>query len=81
MQLKLAGNELDSKTKKIDELKIDEMLKKDDSVMLYFDRDNSHKDLLNLQDYFTEKGNSFYMKEVKYGLSENEYVYGVHILL
>ena len=80
MELKLARTELDAKPKKIDLAKIEKMLEKEDSVILYFDRENSHKDLLELQDKIEEMGKSFYMKEVKYGLADNEYMYQVHII-
>ncbi len=80
MELKLARTELDAKPKKIDLKKIEHMLEKEDSVIIYFDRENSHKDLLELQDHFEEAGKSFYMKEVKYGLADNEYIYQVHII-
>ena len=80
MELKLARTELNAKPKKIDIAKIEKMLEKEDSVILYFDRENSHKDLLELQDKIEEMGKSFYMKEVKYGLADNEYMYQVHII-
>lgn len=80
MELLIARTEINAKPKKIDVNKIDEMLEKEESVILYFDRDNSHKDLLELQDRFEEQGKSFYMREVRYGLSDNEYMYEVHIL-
>jgi len=60
--------------------KIEATLEKEESVIFYFDRENSHKDLLELQDYFEAKGKSFYMSEVKYGLSDSEYMYQVHII-
>jgi tRNA(Ser,Leu) C12 N-acetylase TAN1 len=56
MELKLARTELDTKPKKIELKKIESMLEKEESVILYFDRDNSHKDLLELQDHFEEAG-------------------------
>lgn len=80
MELKLARNEHDAKPKKIDLKKIEEMVEKTNSLILYFDRENSHKDLLSLQDHFEGAGKSFYMREVRYGLSANEYMYEVHIL-
>jgi hypothetical protein len=80
MELKIARTEHDSKPKKIDVKKIEDMVAKEGSVILYFDRDNSHKDLLSLQDHFEGEGNSFYMREVRFGLAENEYMYEVHIL-
>ena len=80
MELKVARTEHSNKPKKIDVEKIKDMVEKEGSVILYFDRDNSHKDLLELQDLFEGEGKSFYMREVRYGLSENEYMYEVHIL-
>jgi len=80
MELKLAREEIKAKPKKIDLKKIEARVAKEDSVIIYFDKENSHKDLLNLQDHFESEGKSFYMHEVKYGLSEDEYMYEVHIL-
>ena len=80
MELKLARTDITSKPKKIDLSKIEQLAQKEDSVIIYFDRENSHKDLLELQDHFEEMGKSFYMKEVKYGLADNEYMYQVHII-
>ncbi len=80
MELKTVRVEPDAKPKKTEVKKINELLEKNESVILYFDRDNSHKDLLELQDYYEAEGKSFYMREIKYGLSENEYMYEVHIL-
>jgi len=80
MELKTVRVEPDAKPKKTDIKKINELLEKNESIILYFDRDNSHKDLLELQDYYEGEGKSFYMREVKYGLSDSEYMYEVHIL-
>ena len=80
MDLKFARTDIDSKPKKADLAKIEASVEKEESVIFYFDRDNSHKDLLELQDHFEAKGQSFYMSEVKFGLSDNEYMYQVHIV-
>lgn len=80
MDLKFARVELNAKPKKAELSKIESALEKKENLILYFDRDNSHKDLLGLQDYFEAKGKSFYMSEVKYGLANNEYMYQVHII-
>jgi hypothetical protein len=80
MELKFARNDVGSKPKKAELSKIESALEKENSMIFYFDRDNSHKDLLELQDYFEAKGKSFYMSEVKYGLADNEYMYQVHII-
>jgi len=80
MDLKIARTDIEAKAKKVDLAKIEAAVEKEDSVIFYFDKDNSHKDLLALQDHFEEKGKSFYMSEVKYGLSDNDYMYQVHIM-
>ena len=80
MELKVARAEEGAKIKKLDVAKIEEMVAKEGSAILYFDRENSHKDLLALQDHFEAQGISFYMREVRYGLADNEYMYEVHIL-
>ncbi len=80
MELKTARAEHNAKPKKLDVKKIEDMVAKEGSTIIYFDRENSHKDLLALQDHFEEQGKSFYMREVRYGLADNEYMYEVHIL-
>jgi len=80
MDLKFARTDVASKPKKVDVAKMEASVEKDESVIFYFDKDNSHKDLLSLQDHFEAQGKSFYMSEVKYGLSDGEYMYQVHII-
>jgi len=80
MDLKIARSHTDKKPKKIEVDKIDSMVEKEGSVILYFDRENSHKDLLALQEHFENEGKSVYMREVRFGLADNEYMYEVHIL-
>ncbi len=80
MELKVARTEHNAKPKKIKLEKIDEIVAKEKSAIMYFDAENSHKDLLFLQEHFEEMGKSFYMREVKYGLSDDEYMYEVHVL-
>ncbi|MFT7861023.1 MAG: HP0268 family nuclease [Sulfurimonas sp.] len=80
MDLKLVRAELDAKPKKIDLSKIESRVEKEGSVIIYFDRENSHKDLLELQDHFEAQGKSFYMTEVKHALGDNDYMYQVHII-
>ena len=80
MDLKFARTEINVKPKKAELSKIEAMSEKEDSVIIYFDRENSHKDFLELQDHFEAKGKSFYMSEVKFGLSDNDYMYQVHIM-
>ncbi len=80
MELKLARQTLNAKPKTITLEKIEEMVKKEGDKIIYFDRENSHKDLMDMVDYFEEKGFSVYFREVKYGLDENDYIYEVHFL-
>ncbi|MDD2448143.1 MAG: HP0268 family nuclease [Sulfurimonas sp.] len=80
MDLKFARTDIETKPKKVDLEKLEASVEKEGSMIFYFDKDNSHKDLLELQDHFEQKGKSFYMSEVKYGLSDSEYMYQVHII-
>jgi len=79
MKLKLARTTLKAKAKLTDLKKIEDELEK--KSIFYFDKENSHKDLKSMIEHFEEKEYSVYMREVKYGLDENEYIYEVHIIV
>ena len=78
MKLKLARATVSAKPKIIELLKIEEELEK--KSIFYFDKDNSHKELKALIEYFEAKEYAVYMREVKFGLNEDEYIYEVHIV-
>lgn len=78
MKMKLARTTLKAKPKTVDIKKLEEELSK--KSIFYFDKDNSHKDMIELIEYFEAKEYSVYMREVKYGLDDNEYIYEVHIV-
>lgn len=78
MKLKLARASVESKPKVIEIDKIEEDL--DKKSIFYFDKDNSHKELKALISYFEEKEFSVYMREIKFGLDDDEYLYEVHIV-
>ena len=80
MELLFARNELNEKPKKVQLDKIREDLKKDGQKIFYFDRDNSHKDMMALVDALEKDGCNVYFREVKYGLADDEYMYEVHAL-
>jgi len=81
MELILAKKSLDEKeNKKITLEEILEELEKNKQKIFYFDQANSHKDLLALVELLEEKGYSVYLREVRYGLDENDYMYEMHIL-
>ncbi|MBP6162563.1 MAG: hypothetical protein KA438_00215 [Aliarcobacter sp.] len=80
MELLFARNELNEKPKKVQLDKIKEELKKNSQKIFYFDRDNSHKDMMALVDALEKDGYNVYFREVKYGLADEEYMYEVHAL-
>lgn len=80
MELLTARNELTDKPKKIKLEKIKEILEQEGSNIFYFDKDNSHKDMMSLVDALEEADYNVYFREVKYGLADDEYMYEVHAL-
>jgi hypothetical protein len=80
MELKLARTAINGKPRPVQLDKIEETLAKDGQKIFYFDKENSHKDLVSLVEYFEEIAFSVYLREVKYGLDEGDYMYEVHIL-
>ncbi|SFV63376.1 hypothetical protein MNB_SV-14-753 [hydrothermal vent metagenome] len=78
MKLKLARASVTAKPKLIDIDKIEEELEK--KSIFYFDKENSHKELKSLIEHFEDKEYSVYMREVKFGLDDEEYLYEVHIV-
>jgi len=80
MELLFARNELTEKPKKVQLDKIKEELQKDGEKIFYFDRDNSHKDMMALVDALEDESYNVYFREVKYGLADDEYMYEVHAL-
>lgn len=80
MELLLARNELNEKPKKVQLDKLKDELKKEPQKIFYFDRDNSHKDMMNLVDTLEKDGFNIYFREIKYGLADDEYMYEVHAL-
>jgi len=78
MKLKLARASITAKPKTIDISKIEDDL--DKKSIFYFDKDNSHKELKALIEYFEDKEYSVYMREVKFGLNDDEFIYEVHIV-
>ena len=80
MELLFARNELTEKPKKVQPDKIKQELNKSGEKIFYFDRDNSHKDMMSLVDALEDEGYNVYFREVKYGLADEEYMYEVHAL-
>ena len=80
MELLFARNELNQKPKKVELDKIKGELKELGEKIYYFDRDNSHKDMMALVDALEDEGLNVYFREVRYGLADDEYMYEVHAL-
>jgi len=78
MKLKLARTTLETKPKSIDIEKLEEQL--EEKSIFYFDKDNTHKEILALIKHFEDEGYSVYMREIKYALTEGDYSYEVHIV-
>ena len=80
MDILLAREELTSKPKKVKLEKLIESLAEDEENIFYFDRENSHKDMMSIVDKFEAAGYTVHFREVKYGLSDEEYLYEIHAL-
>ena len=78
MKLKLARASVTAKPKSIELSKVEEDLEK--KSIFYFDKENSHKDLKSLIEHFEEMEYSVYMREVKFGLNDDDFIYEVHIV-
>lgn len=80
MELILARTESNEKQRKI---KIDKIIEEVDAQgqkIYYFDKENSHKDIMALIETFESKSFNVYLRELKFGLADGEYMYEVHIL-
>jgi type II secretory pathway component GspD/PulD (secretin) len=80
MKLKLAKTTADSDNGSLTLSEVADIVNEKRQEIFYFDQDNSHKNLVSLVEHFEDKGLSVYLKEVKYGLDESDYMYEVHIL-
>ena len=81
MELRLARDEINKKPSHTISLeKIENELQKQGEKIYYFDKDNTHKQLISMVEHFEKKGFSVYHRIVKYGLDESQYCYEVHIL-
>jgi hypothetical protein len=80
MDILIAREGLTDKPKKVKLSKLKEDVKQIDQVIYYFDKDNSHKNMMSLVDSFESDGYNVYFREVKYGLADEEYMYEVHIM-
>ncbi|MCV6607244.1 MAG: hypothetical protein OIF32_03445 [Campylobacterales bacterium] len=80
MDLKLARVELSQKPGTISVKKMLDQIKNDEQEIFYFDKSNSHKDIMAALQKFEDEGYNVYFREIRYGLSEEEYMYQAHVL-
>ncbi|PAF45637.1 HP0268 family nuclease [Helicobacter sp. 11S02629-2] len=81
MDLKLARTDLkqDCKIQSLaDILKVANEHKR--GKIFYLDKDNSDKDLKKAISTLTSKGKTCFLREIKYGLDEKDYIYELHLL-
>ena len=78
MDILLAREGIEEKPKKMSLTKIKEELKEVGEKIYYFDKDNSHKNMMGLVDSLEGAGYNAYFREVKYGLADEEYMYELH---
>jgi hypothetical protein len=80
MEYKLAQVDVESEVKKVTLKEIEEISNTDKTSIIYFDRTNTGKSLKLLVKHFDKQDKNVYIREVKFGLDENDYLYEVHIL-
>ena len=80
MDILIAREEITDKPKKVTLSKIKEELKELGEKIYYFDRENSHKNMMSLVDSLENDGYNVYFREVKYGLANDEYIYELHAI-
>ncbi|TEY02711.1 HP0268 family nuclease [Campylobacter sp. US33a] len=80
MELKLARTLVNEKPKSIGLDKIEAAVEQEGQKFFYFDKDNSHKQLIALIEHFEKKGLCVYHRTIRYGLDDGDFMYEVHIL-
>lgn len=80
MDLLLAREDLKDKPKKTTIQKIIQNISSTEHNIFYFDKDNSHKNMVNAVDALESEGYNVYFREIKYGLCEDEYLYELHVI-
>ncbi|MDY0327565.1 MAG: HP0268 family nuclease, partial [Arcobacteraceae bacterium] len=66
MEILIARTDINEKPKKV---KLDK-LKESGEKIFYFDKENSHKDMMAVVESFEKDGFNTHFREVKYGLSD-----------
>jgi dynactin complex subunit len=80
MNILLARQTEKSKPKKISIKTLKEQLNTKIDKLFYFDKDNTHKQMLDLVELFEKDNYTVHLREIKYGLDEDNYMYEIHFL-
>ena len=80
MEILIAREEITSKPKKVKLDKLLSTLEEKAEDIFYFDRDNSHKVIMEVVEKIESDGYNVHFREVRYGLADDEYIYEVHAL-
>lgn len=49
-------------------------------VIFYFSKENPEKDMKKALNHFSSKGFSAFLREIRFGLDEKDYIYELHII-
>ena len=80
MDLLVAREELTDKPKKTTIKKVIESIDPHEHNIFYFDKENSHKNMVSAVDGIESEGYNVYFREIKFGLCEDEYMYELHVV-
>lgn len=80
MEIKLARSAITQKPEKIALKDLDESLLQKSVKIAYLDRENSQKDLKELNSYYSKQGFMVYLREVRYGLDEKDIMFELHLV-
>ncbi len=80
MQIKLAREDLTKEPKAVDVDKLLAEIEEKKPIIYYLDRTNNPKDIIAFAEKVEKTKANIYLREVKYTLDEEDYMYEVHIL-
>jgi hypothetical protein len=80
MEILLARETITSKPINVKIAELKKNLSNTTDQLFYFDRDNSHKDMMSLIESFEDDNFTVHFREIKFGLEEDAYLYELHII-
>ncbi|OPX26855.1 MAG: hypothetical protein B1H07_03340 [Campylobacteraceae bacterium 4484_166] len=80
MNILLAREELDQNPKKVTVESLKKQLDHKTDKLFYFDKNNTHKQIMDLIESIEKDNYTVHFREIKYGLEEEDYMYELHVL-